>query len=538
MDRAPDDLVSLQTSLRGFAPCKLEIAGGAPPRTVTLKAENRVTGQVTDTLTGKPIPLFTIIPIDVFPKGNLHAERNNAKVGKDGRLNYGALRSDIPLRLRIEATGYRTQTGPEFRVGDDTPRTQNFRLQPNPPISGLVHDATGHPVAKAEVLMATPTEVARTGDFGFPTNGHTAITDAGGHFSFPNPGESFTMLVQADAGFAMATFPAGQYDVGRLRLQPWASVRGQFRDGGQPIEQARFYLDPVRLYDDGRPMINAILHSNTDADGRFTFPRVPPVPVSLSVGLSARYESSFRSGPSVPLDLKPGQQVELDLGGGPTIVKGKVTLTGKLPADLDCTYSDNYFVLRAPGIAPPPELAAAGFDVRKGWRSTWRKSIEGLVYLKTLRHWFVKLAPDGAFRISGVPPGEYDLAIAVYAKPRAVDLDDLRAHKVVRVTVTAEDAARGELTLPEIAATVVPAPGVGDAPTLSFERADGAPGALHRLPRPVDGSVFLGELVPALYAAVPDGATIARTICCPQAGPARPLVGRGSRGMESGAETA
>ena len=154
----------------------------------------------------------------------------------------------------------------------------------------------------------------------------------------------------------MATFPAGQYNVGRLHLQSWASVRGQFRDGGEPIEQARFYLDPVRLYDDGRPMINAILHSNTDADGRFTFPRVPPVPVSLSVGLSARYESGFRSGPSVPLDLKPGQQVELDLGGGPTIVKGKVTLTGKLPADLDCTYSDNYFVLRARALPRRPSL--------------------------------------------------------------------------------------------------------------------------------------------------------------------------------------
>ena len=48
-------------------------------------------------------------------------------------------------------------------------------------------------------------------------------------------------------------------------------------------------------------------------------------------------------------------------------------------------------------------------------------------------------------------------------------------NKVVRVTVTAEDAARGELTLPEIAATVVPAPGVGDAPTLSFKRTNGAP---------------------------------------------------------------
>lgn len=119
----------------------------------------------------------------------------------------------------------------------------------------------------------------------------------------------------------------------------------------------------------------------------------------------------------MPLDLKPGQQVELNLGGGATIVKGKVKLTGKVPANLDCNYSLNCLVERAPGIDPPPEIARLGFDARKGWRDRWKESPEGLAYFSTLRHWFVKLAPDGSFRISGVPPGEYDLAIAVYAKP-------------------------------------------------------------------------------------------------------------------------
>jgi hypothetical protein len=53
------------------------------------------------------------------------------------------------------------------------------------------------------------------------------------------------------------------------------------------------------------------------------------------------------------------------------------------------------------------------------------------------------------------------LAIQVYAKPKDCLVDPL-ARAVVRVTVTAADAARGELTLPEIAAPVVPIPAVGD----------------------------------------------------------------------------
>jgi thiol-disulfide isomerase/thioredoxin len=49
---------------------------------------------------------------------------------------------------------------------------------------------------------------------------------------------------------------------------------------------------------------------------------------------------------------------------------------------------------------------------------------------------------------------------------------------LVRVTVTAADAERGELELPEIAAAVVPIPAVGDTPALAFKRADGSDGTL------------------------------------------------------------
>ena len=43
------------------------------------------------------------------------------------------------------------------------------------------------------------------------------------------------MIARTDAGFAMAEFAAVRHDAGTLRLQPWASVRGQFRDGGKPV---------------------------------------------------------------------------------------------------------------------------------------------------------------------------------------------------------------------------------------------------------------------------------------------------------------
>ena len=471
---APDDPVKVQIGAKGFAGSELERAGGVPEETVVLKPEHRVNGRVIDAVTGQPIPAFTIIPIDVFRKDWLHAERGNAERGKDGRLDYLATRTDIPLRLRIEASNYRSQDGPSFRVGDDTARTQDFSLQPSPPISGVIEDDSGQPVAEAEVLLATPTQPAELGsDWG----NHKTTTDVEGRFTFPDPGEPFAVLARTKTGFALAEFSADQQNVGPLRLKPWASVRGQFRDGGQLIRGATVLLQPVRIDSLDRPRINATMQAVTDADGQFELPRVPPGPASVRVHLGPWQDEGFHAGPSMPLDLQAGQQAELDLGGAGALVTGKVTLTGKVPADLNCQYSLNYLVRRAPGITPPPEIVRLGFDVRTGWRDTWLKTDEGQAYFRTLQSWFVKLAPDGAFRISGVPPGEYDLAIAVYAKPDGCLVDPL-ARTVVRVTVTERDVAHKELVVPEIATAVVPIPGIGDTPTVVFHRPDGSEAAL------------------------------------------------------------
>lgn len=48
----------------------------------------------------------------------------------------------------------------------------------------------------------------------------------------------------------------------------------------------------------------------------------------------------------------------------------------------------------------------------------------------------------------------------------------------MRVTVTAADSARGELTLPEVPAKVTPVPMIGDTPKLAFQHPDGSGGTL------------------------------------------------------------
>ena len=188
---------SISRSLRmGFADVPLALRGGEPTRTIVLTAEHRVTGRVTDATTGQPIPRFTVIPVDVLGEDSSIAERDDAEACKDGRLSFLATRTDMALRLRVEAMGYRTQDGPEFRVGDDASRTQDFRLQPSPPVAGTVVDDARQARGEGGSAARHP-HTGRSPHKG-PWRMRTtrSLTDAAGHFAFPDPGEPWTVLAR------------------------------------------------------------------------------------------------------------------------------------------------------------------------------------------------------------------------------------------------------------------------------------------------------------------------------------------------------
>ena len=154
---------------------------------------------------------------------------------------------------------------------------------------------------------------------------------------------------------------------------------------------------------------------------------------------------------------------------------GGAQVTGQLALDppvlgFDYHFAINYLLARRPGIELPAAVAKFGFDWRQGWTDAWANSSEGGAYLQTLHHFFVKPDPDGHFRISGVEPGDYDLAFRLYGSTEGCLVHPVGL-AVVRVAVKDGQSA---LDLGKITVPALPGLKVGDAaPDFEFVEADG-----------------------------------------------------------------
>src|SRR5262249_12727513 len=161
-----------------------------------------------------------------------------------------------------------------------------------------------------------------------------------------------------------------------LALKPWARVEGRLLQAGRPVPPTWIMFRPLRIPVGGSPHIQDHVSVQTDRAGRFVFARVPPVKSSVEALVRVSDRGPIRSRRSIPLDLQPGQRVEVDLGGQGTTVTGRVVLSGDAAATIDLHKSLTWLVRRAPGIEPPPEVRALGFDARRGWSNVWTSTPE------------------------------------------------------------------------------------------------------------------------------------------------------------------
>jgi len=467
---APGDPVSYVFEKEGFVRHEVSLTARDSEQTITLPQVLRISGKVTDAATGQPIPNVTAIPVAELVPGRLFTERNGLRIFTDGTYTIEGTRTDASYRVRVEAAGYRSALSEAVRPGTPS-ATLDFHLVAAGALEGRVVDPRGNPVKDACVYLATSSQFLMRNVWE-DDNGagpfQKQVTSADGRFSFPAQFERYAIVAVHDRGYAEVTLEPNQQP-GELTLKNWARVEGRLIQAGQPVAAAWIIFNPLRLLGGTAPHIQDQMSVQTDRAGHYVFTRVPPVKASVRAQLSVWLDSPLTSSQSVPLDLQPGEHVVLDLGSKGAVVKGRILLTGDAASKIDLHKSLNWLLRRTPGIEPPAEVRALGLTARDGWNHAWTATREGMLLIECLHNYFVVLDKDGRFRISGVPAGDYDLALRLYEPPGDGCLVSPVGARILHIQVS-EEAVRGAgVELGDIAVNVALGPRAGDVvPDFAF----------------------------------------------------------------------
>jgi hypothetical protein len=324
-------------------------------------------------------------------------------------------RPDYRYRARIEAPGYRSVLSEQSFAPWDGRVVINFELERAAARSGQVVDEAGQPLADASIVVGTPSDVPmmRGGALEWGTEVTTA---SDGTFELSATFEPVRVRAVHPSGIGEVLRQPDE-ELGTITLRPWATLSGQLVQDGQPIAEQWIYFSAIPTRGLGEARFQDSYAAKTDKDGRFAFPRLPPGTGAVRSHLGPWQPSPLTSGQTIPLNLEPGEQKELALGGSGVVMTGKVNDTGRGDVVLNKNSSLNYLIRRDAPSNLPPDFPTLSFDPSGPVESSWFLSPDIYTWLATRPNYFVKLSPDGDFRIHGVPPGQYDLVLRLYEQP-------------------------------------------------------------------------------------------------------------------------
>ncbi len=418
---APPDAVEYSFSKESFARLSdTAIVADGAEHVVTLMKPVTIRGTVVDKNTGRPIQRFCVVPVLDWLNGSTpFIARSDAFEAKNGEFEWKVSRTDTGHYARIEADGHMPAMSEMFRVADAESRTYRFELESGINITGVVVGADSKPIEGAKVCLSTPLEYLDlyNGKLNRPEDAYVVETGKDGAFSFPPVATPALIAALHEDGYAQVT--AEQLRASpQVCLQPWSRVEGTLAQGGKPVKDHQVRLSRVRLDSPDSPRLFARYYTQTDNEGRFVFDHVVPGSVLLEPELGAWEQSVLTSSQHLPLIVEPGRTYKVALNGTGRTVAGKVVLPPGQTREMNWGYGINYFVALKEGIRVPDAINDLDFDWRRGFSDTWTGSREGKAYFQTLHKHFVKLKPDGSFRIDGVGAGKHEFVLRIYDPPR------------------------------------------------------------------------------------------------------------------------
>jgi peroxiredoxin len=382
---APKDAVRYTISKEDYMRTEAELAASEREQTVTLHPKLVISGRVTDTETGRPVPKFRAVRGWKWrSRDDIDWSENLAIEATGGRFTVPFDEARAGAFIRIDAPGYRSAVSRAFRA-DEGSQTFDFALHPAKEYNGLVLLPDGKPAPGAEVALATqgnPVSI-RSGHFDRNRDFPKTSTGPDGRFTFPARDGEFLLVAVSEAGFAEISSDEFAKS-GKLVLQSWGRIEGGVRIG------PRFGSDQEVMFQPDRPN-RAYFWSfgyttRTDERGRFRFDWVIPGSGRISRSVVTKFSggaSQHRPCWPEPISVKPGQTVQVTIGGKGRPVTGRVVLDGTPEAPIDWSRNE------------PVEI---------GW------------FAAHIVGWFAAhIEKDGRFRLEDIPSGRHTLTVPVNA---------------------------------------------------------------------------------------------------------------------------
>jgi protocatechuate 3,4-dioxygenase beta subunit len=389
---------------------------------------DRVAGAVVNAATGKPLAR-----VQIHLRREPDAQSYGAMTTADGRFSI----TGIPpgsYSLRIERAGFSVPPDlpQEIEIGEAGTSNLHFALTPEGAITGRVTDAAGQPVEDVELRAES--------DFASPDSSR-ARTDANG-------------------GFRIGGLAPGRYRVRAIPQNTWTPPE-QRSDGTTDVQDAPTWSRPVQVasaQETSGVEIRLARVPIVGVSGKIENP--PPNAASTELLLESRDNGQRTSGGVKPdgtfhlWRLYPGDyelRAVWQLPDGSTVRSA--------PAGFHIEGANSIENLRLHPAAPMTVTGHVIFDDEAA--RPVHGAVTKIVLLDAGLHLSAvtaDLAPDGAFRISNVPPGRYRPTLTwngAYADAPLLDLTtaapaDLTIHAssaVASISGTTEPGAAVILTL-------------------------------------------------------------------------------------------
>lgn len=296
-NEAPDAELSFDIAKSGFMRRdKIMLRPTDEEHIITLQPAVTISGTVTDALTSQPIPRFRIIT--GWPKDPRHpAATKDGWYGwstidrfilnfSDGRFQHtydeqvlGGI-ANPGYVLKFQAEGYAAHVS-RVISGDERHAELHVKLTPAAGIVARVLDTNGSVVRGLDVALLTagsqlslqPRSMRGMENIGRVT------TDERGEFLVPADEEIEVIMVSGSVGFALVEAEAVR-NRQIIQLRPWARLAGTLLRAGNPVSGAEVGVSFDTAW--GVPLSLQVPRSVTDAEGKFTFDQLPPLPLRVN----------------------------------------------------------------------------------------------------------------------------------------------------------------------------------------------------------------------------------------------------------------